>query len=467
MKPVMLAKWAATILAAGVALTSAAFSSSPYPPARLLWLKSSAPLGKTPTIWATIHRNYLNNDAFLDSGAPPGPNYLMELPTLASSDSPVVNHRLFVNVSGAGKNPASIHPGIVLAIRPENGKTLWQQTLFNSLPSEPIVANGRVYVGEGNAVFRSHLRFPLPAMSTSTIRGTGPSAIYAMSAATGKMLWKYATVGSDQPSPTYYGGRLYVVNGSRQLVVLNAVTGRRLWHLNIGIYVSRSSPRIFHHMLYVGGGGPDAVAAISLKQRRVVWRRSILGAIGAVDDTPLALAGQRLYGEAMVGSPYLPLLSLRHRQVVFAINAKTGKIVWKRTLAYGFEPRYKQGSTPMIHGNQLFVGNAITGEFFALNRKTGAVLWKVKLPDPVTRPVVFVRNGLVGVTSHGLLFSMTAKGGFLRTLRLGNWKNAFGPVLIDRTVFVTGNTPYNGYLAAVPLQRLLPIAFRKAINRKP
>ena len=437
------------------ALASMAFVPVSYPQASMVWVRSEAPLGKTPSMWPTIHRSFDNNDAFIDSGAPPGPSYLMRLPTLASSDSPVVNHELFVNVSGAGRNPNTIYPGLVMAILPENGKVLWQHVLPNSLPSEPIVAGGRVYVGEGKAVFRSRLTFPLPAIEKSTIRGTGPSAIYAFSATSGKELWKYSTVGSDQPSPTYYRGRLYVVNGSRQLIVLNAATGRRIWHMNIGVYVSRSSPRVADDTLYVGGGGPDAVVSVNLTTRRVIWRRRILGAIGAVDDTPLALVGRYLYGEAMIGSPYLPLQNLEHHQVLFALDAQDGRILWQHELAFGFEPRYKQGSTPMIHGQDLFVGNAITGKFFAFNRLTGKELWSIKLPDPVTRPTTWIRGHIVGVTTHGLMFSVSVHGKALRTVRLGRWVNAFGPVVIDRTVFVTGNRPRHGYLAALPLEQLL------------
>ncbi|MCL4520164.1 MAG: PQQ-like beta-propeller repeat protein [Firmicutes bacterium] len=444
------------------AMAVSAFVPLKYPPATMVWVRAESPLGQTPSAWPTIHRAFTNNSAFLDKNSPPGPNYLMQLPTMASSDTPVVNHELFVNVSGGGRNPRAIYPGMTMAIRPENGQVLWQHLLPNALNSEPIVAEGRVYVGEGNAVFRSHLAFPLPTIEPTTVRGTGPSAIVAFSAVSGQELWRYPTVGSDQPSPTYADGKLYVVNGSRQLIVLNAVTGRRLWHLNIGVYVSRSSPRIVGHMLYVGGGGPDAVVAVNLIQRRVVWKKFIVGAIGAVDDTPLAYAGGELYGEAMLGSPYLPLENLKHHQMLFAIDAKTGRLLWRRDIAYGFEPRYKQGSTPMIHGNELFVGNAITGEFFAFNRVSGKPLWAVKFPDPITRPTTWIDGDIVGMTTHGLLFAMTAEGGLLRSIRIDPWVNGFGPILIDHTLFVTGNKAHEGFLAALPLSQLLPYLSQKS-----
>ena len=110
----------------------------------------------------------------------------------------------------------------------------------------------------------------------------------------------------------------------------------------------------------------------------------------------------------------------------------------------------------MIHGNVVYVGNAINGKFFAFNRFTGKLRWLVRLPDPVTRPAVWVHGYIVGVTSHGRLFAVNQRGTGLRTLRIARWVNAFGPVLIDRTLFVAGNSPRRGYLAAVPLNRLIP-----------
>ncbi len=425
-------------------------------PVRMVWVRSTQQLGLTPVSWPTFHRSFNNNDAFIDSGAPSGPSYLMQLPTLVSSDSPVVNHRLWLNLSEAGRHSDEVYPGFTMAILPRNGHVLWKQQVPNSVPSEPIVADNMVFVGEGNAVFRSHFRFPIPTILGSTVRGTGPSAVLAYSAASGRLIWKHPTVGSDQPSPTLYRGRLYVVNGSRRLDVLDPKTGRLIWGCNLGVYVSRSSPRIAKQTLYVGGGGPDEVVAVNLVTHRVIWRDRFLKAIGAVDDTPLALSGNQIYGEAMVGSPYIPLINANHHQMLFALNALNGRLLWRRKLAFGFEPRYKQGSTPMIHGNVVYVGTAINGKFFAFNRFTGKLLWVIRLPDPVTRPAVWVRGHIVGVTTHGLLFSVNSRGSDLHTLRIARWVNAFGPVLIDRTLFVAGNSPHDGYLAAVPLNRLIP-----------
>lgn len=442
-------------LVAAVALVG--FAPPPaYPAAHLLWEKSEQAIGRTPSTWPTIHRQFSNSSIDVQRGATGGPDYLTEMPTLVSSDPVVANHEMFIAMSSGGRLPNRIMPGFVIAMRPENGDVLWQRELANSVASEPIVADGLVFVGEGNAVFRSDLPFPMPSVERSTVRGTGPSAIYAFSAMTGKTVWEHPTVGSDQPSPTFYQGRLYVVNGARQLDVFDAHNGRLLWHMNLGIYVSRSSPRIANNTLFVGGGGPDAVVAVSLATHRILWRRQILGAIGGVDDTPLSLVGSTLYGEAMMGSPYLPILNLQHRQLLFALDASDGRILWEKYLSFGYEPRYKQGSTAIVHKRTLYVGNAITGKFFAINRETGATVWSVKLPDPVTRPTTWVDGKIVGITTHGLLFSINQNGTDLRTHRLGPWVNAYGPVVINLTLFATGNDPHAGFLRTMPLESIAP-----------
>lgn len=415
-------------------------------------------IGATPGQWTTLHRTRNNDDVYEDSGAPErGPTYAVRLPMLASSDSPVVGGRLLINVSASGRNPSGIYPGELLAIDPTSGRVLWRHRFPNSVDSEPIVADGRVIDGVGNAVFPSRLVFPFPAVHNGMMRGTGPSAIEAISERTGRMLWKVRTRGSDQPTPTVIGHTVYAVTGSRQLLNINLLTGRVRWRINLGMYVSRSSPRVVGSLLLVGGGGPEQVEAINLRTRRIVWRRRILHAIGGVDDATLAYADGRVVGEAMEGSPDWPLVSPDHYEILFAINAANGQLLWTRRLATGYEPRYKQAATPMVQNGVVYAGNAINGAVTAVRLTTGQRLWQVNFPDPVTRPLAFFDHRLVGITSHGRIFSLKPNGTGVTSTRLGPFVNAFGPVVINRTLLVAGNTPYRGYLRAVSWRTVIPL----------
>jgi outer membrane protein assembly factor BamB len=187
-----------------------------------------------------------------------------------------------------------------------------------------------------------------------------------------------------------------------------------------------------------------------------VWRRRIFHAIGGVDDATLAYAQGRVVGEAMEGSPSWPLVSPDHAEILFALNAANGQVLWTRRLATGYEPRYKQAATPMVRDGVVYAGNAINGTVVAVKLTDGRRLWQVQFPDPVTRPLAFVNHRLVGITSHGRIFSMNPNGTGIASTRLGPFVNVFGPVVINRTLFVAENTRHQGFLQAVPWRTAMP-----------
>lgn len=415
-----------------------------------LYQLSTATLGPTPSSWPEDHRSMVNNDSFQVATYSHGPHYLTELPSLANSDSPVVNNLLYVT-GGLG---SSGHPGYLWALNPRNGKLIWSETLANAVFSEPIVAHNRVFVSEGNAVFSG--TSSSPSTTVGSKRGTGPSGVYAYNANTGAALWNFATDYAVQAPVTVLHGRVYAATGGRHLYVLSAKTGQLQWRARIDVYVSRSSPRIIGPRIYFGGAGPLQVVALSAKSHHIVWKRPIPRATGGVDDTPLVYSHGILYTASLAGKTGIIRTNPHHFAKIYAISAKTGKILWNRTLAEGKNPPYKETGTPMLHDGRVFVGNALNGSFTALKAKTGAVLWSDNLHTPVTRPAVFVDGRVLVLTSHGVLYSLSPKtGAVLKQTRVATWVNAYGPVLINQTVFVTGNTDKHGYLAAIPLKMVL------------
>jgi outer membrane protein assembly factor BamB len=58
------------------------------------------------------------------------------------------------------------------------------------------------------------------------------------------MAWKFSEYPSDCPTPLVYNGRLFVLDGDRQVMTaLEPRTGRKLWQGNLGIHeIFRASP---------------------------------------------------------------------------------------------------------------------------------------------------------------------------------------------------------------------------------
>ncbi len=419
-------------------------------PAVSVYELATGPVGQTPTAWPQDHRSTVNNDSFIVSAPRRGPNYLVQLPSLANSDAPVVNNITYV----AGGLGSAGHPGSLWAIDPQNGHVLWTDTIPNSTFSEPIVAHNRVFICEGNAKFSSLTSFP--ATTPGIKRGTGPSGLFAYNATTGQLLWHYPTAYADQAPVTVAGGRVFLATGGRHLDVLDAKTGHLLWRVHTGVYVSRSSPRLVGHRIFLGGAGPLQVVAINRLSHHVIWKSPIPKATGGVDDTPLVFDHGMLFTAALVGHPGISRFSPRHFAKIFGLSAKTGKIVWSHTLAQGANPPFKETGTPMLHGNRLYAGNALNGNFEALSAQTGRLLWEDNLREPVTRPPVWIDGHVLALNAHGMLYSLSAKtGAIIKQTKIAPWLNAYGPVVINGTVFATGNAAKSGFLAALPLKSVL------------
>lgn len=439
-----------------------------------LYQLSSAPIGPNPQRWPGDHRAATNNDAFQAPTQDAGPNYLVHLPGLANSDPVLVRGTLYVSGSAGGT-------GDVWAIDPRSGRIRWTASLPNSTFSEPIVSGGRVFVGEGNAVFPGDPS--TPATTPGTVRGTGPSALYALSAQTGALLWRFPTRYADQAPPTVAAGRVYLATGGRHLDVLDARTGRLIWRVGIPVYVSRSSPRLVDGAIDFGGAGPLEVLSVARNTHRIRWVRPIPQATGGVDDTPLAVSGGVLYTASLTALPsgFKPANPNRaapaslpdrlfgalrrlieppapdHTARIWALAARTGTILWSHPLADGPNPPYKETGTPMVHGQRLFTGNALNGRLVALDRTTGRLIWSTWLNAPVTRPPVWVNHTILVVTARGTLYRLSAGSGTVLARRpLGPFVNAYGPVIVDHTVLVTVNQSNGGFLAAIPLKTLSP-----------
>lgn len=437
-----------------------------------LYQVSSAPIGPNPQSWPVDHRTPANDDRFQAPTTDPGPNYLVRLPALANSDPVLVRGTLYVT-GGVGR------AGYLWALDPRTGRVRWTASLPNATYAEPIVAGGRVFVAEGNAAFPERAWAFLaflqpswdPATTPGTVRGTGPSGLYAFNAETGAVLWRFATRYAAQAPPTVAHGRVYLATGGRHLDVIAAETGRLLWRRPIPVYVSRSSPRLVGGAIDFGGAGPLAVLSIGQETHRLRWVTPIPYATGGVDDTPLAVAGGILYTASLgappktqpglggnptnSGAPWPPSPSAPHVAALWALSARSGRILWSHRLAVGTNPPYKETGTPMVHGARIFAGNALNGRFVALSRTTGTLMWSTWLNAPVTRPPVWVDHTILAITDRGTLYRLSAATGQVLARRsLGPFVNAYGPVVVDHTAFVTVNQPQGGYLAAVPLNSL-------------
>ena len=424
------------------------------PPLPQPFVRSTKAVGPNPAEWGTGHQNLRNNGAFLPAQVPwlgSGPWWMDRFPFKLSSDTPVVNGIIFLT-SGDVHSAAPAQTGTVWAIDASTGHVVWQHQLPNEAFAEPVVSDNKVFVGIGNIHF-----YHQPGTHT-IIRGTGVSGIWVFNATTGQRLWSVRTVGAAQPPPTVVGNTLYEVTGGRRLYAWDASNGRRLWSMTLPSYVSRSSPRIIGHMLYVGGADPYAVMAVNLETRKLAWLTLVPNAQEGVDDTTMAYAAGRLYTAAVV----IPKGSSIARQVpdrqarLYAFDAANGHMMWSTVLTTGAAPYLKATGTPTLENHTLYVGNALNGLVSAVSAASGHIMWQYNAQFPVKKPPVVTPKRLYFVNLHGTVFCLTHHGTLLGKVALLPAANVRGPVLINHTLLTVVNTPSQGYLFALPVSLVVP-----------
>ena len=434
---------------ASATVSGAAGRTSPAVTAVATYVDVASSPGPIPASWPIDDNSQDNNPVVGQVSFNDGPKYLVNAPTLVNSAPVIAGNHLYVAggyVSGP-RNQA--HPGYVFAFNPGDGTLDWSIQLPNSVFAQPIVADNILLVGVGNAAFQ-HPSLS-PATTPGMIRGVGPSGLYAYNATTGSHLWTLSTSGADQAPPTVVGRTVYMVSGNRRLYAVNLLTGKAIWSVDIGHYVSRSSPRIVNNIAYMGGAGPLGVVAVNLKTHRVIWQRPIPAALEGVDDTSIAITPTRLITAALAGPPNTPPSSRQHEAKIYALNPKTGAIIWSRVVARGVAPTFKATGTPTVVGKRIYAGNGINGRVASLSVKTGKILWSVSVGSPVTRPPAVVDHRVYVFTKSGLLVAISTTGHIVAKISIADFVNVYGPFIYNHTLAISGNTPHQGYVGTVPV----------------
>ncbi|MDH7460920.1 PQQ-binding-like beta-propeller repeat protein [Chitinophagaceae bacterium 26-R-25] len=250
---------------------------------------------------------------------------------------------------------------------PENRDTVqvfkaikWQFQTNGKIFSTPAIQNGMVFIGSEDSCF------------------------YAIDQNSGKLKWKFTTKGSINSSATVFKNTVFFGSYDGFYYALNAKNGREIWRFKTGgekhigakglwtmkpdsLYMDDpfdfflSSPVIDSTTGNVCFGSSDGNAyALNAKTGTMVWKRTTGGPIHAA---PLLYKGV-LY----IGSWDFNL---------YAIDAKDGTIKWK--FKTGEQPVYHvlEGiqAAPVAVDSTIYFGTR-DAFFYALNANTGALEWK-------------------------------------------------------------------------------------------
>jgi outer membrane protein assembly factor BamB len=255
---------------------------------------------------------------------------------------------------------------------------------YGTLAANPIVQNGVVYMQDLH------------------------SNVYALSLATGHLMWDYIVNLPEKSGPGPNGVAVAngMVYGESPTVVfaLNASNGHEVWadknlltneQGTFGIQPQVANGQVFLASQYGSGNGGGILIALNSTTGRVTWEFDTmigpgpgvkalgLGAGGAW-ETPLVSAnGTVTFGTGnpyqTVGEAYSQPAKLLYSDSDVTLDAATGKLRWYyQGVTDDFKDWDMQASpiSATVNGVSVVIGGGKMGTVYEMNATTGALRWK-------------------------------------------------------------------------------------------
>ncbi|MHB1269021.1 MAG: outer membrane protein assembly factor BamB family protein [Acidithiobacillus ferriphilus] len=392
--------------------------------------------------------------------------------------------------------------GQVLRIDARTGAILWRTALGNITMTQAIVAGHHIIVGlGGKRMFAVNAGY--------SCRSRFPHAIAALQAATGKMVWEYATHCQDMPTPAYAHHEILTPTGGGRFIALDARTGKLLWQIPIGGWSAMSSPARVGSNLYFGTDNlfthRNDFYDIDWRTRKIRWSRNFAHTVNLAEASPVvcgnavftafmrkdsydlwdilvhlwkhtpmrdftfevvsldAVTGRLLHRKGIY-TRHLPPRAWIHERIVnseiywknwvVAALRKIGRAVHRPVL---FSSMRKSDPThPGIYDPPLtawhhiiYVEPRLTKRLYALDARTERILWTFRTGADISNPNIY-HGTLYTVNAQGMLYVLDARTGkLIHTERLATGTVGPSDGLLSPQAFVVGGT--SGNLVSLPI----------------
>lgn len=340
--------------------------------------------------------------------------------------------------------------GVVTAVDPKTGHTIWRYQASNPIMSAPIVYGSAVIVGEGDE------NSPQGSSPSNPIRvGKPPSALIALNRTTGAVLWKVPLAGSGMPTPAIIDGVLVHHNGAGHVLGVNPATGRVLYDRDLHSVASMVAALPTGKGRFVTSGIADnAVWMLNAKDGSVVWTSRFPGYSSGIGDCPPVTDGARIYCNYVTPpSSAIPIQTERAAKFrAYALDVKTGKKVWDVLLEGGMLPQRNEAAVPLLTNGTLYMGSCLSPTVHAIDPKTGGVLWRLTTHGPVKGGIVNAGGTLYFGDLGGYLWAINAStGAVIGVKNMHSSFNVGSPIVAGRT-FIIGTR--GGSIVALPLSQI-------------
>lgn len=279
------------------------------------------------------------------------------------------------------------------ALDAATGKLLWSFSAEGEILSTPAVDADSVYFGSKDG------------------------KVYALDAATGKLKWSYKTEGTVLTSPLVQNGTVFIGSNDLYMYALSSADGKRLWRskfLDTPFYGAIYSSPAFYEGAVLAAGKNGMIYSLDTKSGARNWSKKTLSSI---------------YASPAVRDGILYISSYDRK--LFALNAATGKNVWIRSLKEAFSY-----SSPVVDKDVVYLALG-DGHIKIYDREKGAARGDFRLPAGTYSTPALTSSGnlIIGCEDGGVYVLDVRTGAVL-------WKYFTGasvhssPAVLDDAVYV-------------------------------
>lgn len=356
-----------------------------------------------------------------------------------SSTPTIVDGTLYVGNNG----------GEFFALNPRTGHIRWTYAGKNPFMSNPLVFDGVVIIGEGN---QTAYHDPAMPHSERLLVGTGENALIGLDARTGRLRWRVHVRGSAMPTGAIVDGIFIHHDGAGYVRAIDPKNGTVRYEHFIGSVASMSAlVPARDGTIITSGTFPAADIAFNAASGSVVWKTHFPANASGTGDCPPASDRQRIFCNYFVPADAGPHTELGKvaTQHVYAIDARSGAVVWDVATESGPLSRYNEASIPLVDNGTVFEGNSCAYSMSALDAATGKVRWRTRLFGTV-KGGIGVKDGVLYFgDSDGHLWALDERTGRVVGVKdLGAQFAVGSPLIAGDTLIIASRT---GSIIAVPL----------------
>lgn len=294
--------------------------------------------------------------------------------------------------------------GCLTAYTLKNGKKLWSFASGKRIVGTPAVSQGIVVFGSADrtiyglnaadGTLRWKVEAAEPVLGAVTIHeglayvGASDKNFRAIDIQTGKVVWSYDQVkGYIETKPLIADDKVIFSAWDNTLYALDKATGKEIWKWTGGLTRMHFSPAAVWPVASNGkvfiADPQRAMTAVNLQTGETIWRTfrsQVRETIGLSED------GERVYSKTMNDSI-----------VCYSTLTDTPEQVWASNVGFGYEhaPSMPQEKDGVVYGSTK------EGLLFALEAKTGKIIWKHKIGNSLI-------NTVVPLNGRGVLFTATS-----------------------------------------------------------